>query len=85
MHRHITVKELKTYLSELSDDLPIMFSTDGTGKKLITLSSIQGTNVGVTKNSEKKYIELTQGLQDMGVQEADVDPQAMPCVILWPE
>ena len=85
MDRPITIKELKIYLEDFEDDLPIMVAKDKAGTQYLNLSSIQGGNIGLSKSLELKYINKTEELSASGKKEEDFDKDATPCVILWPD
>lgn len=85
------VKELKTLLADLPDDMTVVMSKDGEGNGYSPLSQVDGDNQvyipDSTYSGEIMLKELRGADRSLGYTEEDVadpDDNGEDCVVLWP-
>lgn len=84
----MNVKELRKILSELPDDMPVIVAKDAAMNAHSPLDDIEHENLGyvadTTWSGEVMFLQLTDSLRSGGYDDLDVDPDATPCVVLYP-
>jgi hypothetical protein len=83
---YITVRELIATLSGCDPDLPVILSRDEEGNGYRPLADVSTGNNSFDPgwDGDMHLLHLTPELEAEGYGEEDVDPDGVPCIVLYP-